>query len=95
MLNNSKIINTTTIYCSYYHAIIAREDCWFVTAVLKEQDHICLDRTLDVQQLLYEFFIPRDQEKIFCTIMNHFKQTGSVSYFEKLPNRLENSDELV
>jgi hypothetical protein len=76
------------LYCSYYHAHVERELCWFVTAALRSYEHISFDRTLDPATSLFEFFVPEDCEKYFLVIMASFEQQGLVRNLTKLPNRI-------
>jgi hypothetical protein len=75
-------------YCSYYQAHIPREYCWFVVAGLKGYDHVALDRTIDVKNSIFEFFVPIDMEPLFCELMEAFIVKGCVQNLKKLKNRL-------
>jgi hypothetical protein len=77
-----------TNLCSYYQAIIKREECWLLTATLRSFEHLCFDRTLDKTISMFEFFVPIEQEHYFIDIMKAFEQQGLVSELNKLPNRL-------
>lgn len=82
------------LYCSYYQAHVEREVCWFVTASLRSYEHVAFDRTLDPATSLFEFFVPTTTEKYFLQVMAHFESEGVVTNLQKLPNRLETSDEI-
>ncbi|HEV2601099.1 MAG TPA: hypothetical protein VGT41_02270 [Candidatus Babeliales bacterium] len=75
-------------YCSYYQATIKRKECWFFVAILHSYDHLCFDRTLDIDQSIFEFFVPASNEQNFLAVMQEFEAIGIVSNFKKLPNRL-------
>ena len=85
----------SSLYCSYYHAQVQRELCWYVTAALRSYEHISFDRTLDPATSLFEFFVPHSTEKLFLAVMAHFESEGLITNFQKLPNRLENLTEQV
>lgn len=74
--------------CTYYQAQIKPQDTWFVTSVLRSFEHLAFDRTLDVEQGIFEFFVPAESEKYFEDLMFHFEQLGIVSNLQKLSNRL-------
>jgi hypothetical protein len=76
------------MYSVYYQAQIQREQVWFITAVLRSYEHLAFDRTLDVQNSIFEFFVSPENEQYFIELFNYFKKQGIVTYLEKLPNRL-------
>ncbi len=75
-------------YCSYYQANVRRQDCWFLVSVLKSYENIAMDRTLDAEQSLFEFFVPETTEDIFLHVIKYFEQQGIVTNLQKVPNRL-------
>lgn len=79
-------------YCSYYQAHIKQSECWFFCGVIRSFEHLCFDRTLDVQQSLFEFFVLEEQEDYFAQVMDYFIKQGIVSNLQKLPNRLLDPD---
>ena len=79
-------------YCSYYQATIKRKECWFFVAILHSYDHLCFDRTLDIEQSIFEFFVPTSNEQNFLAVMQEFEAIGIVSNFKKLSNRLSVAD---
>jgi hypothetical protein len=76
------------LYCEYYQAHIQREACWFVTAALKSYEHVAFDRTINVAESIFEFFVAPATESCFVELMNYFQEQGYVSGLIKLPNRL-------
>lgn len=76
------------MYSVYYQAQVQREYVWFLTAVLRSFEHLAFDRTLDVKNSIFEFFVSPECEQYFLELFNYFKEQGIVIYFEKLPNRL-------
>jgi hypothetical protein len=82
-------VATQSLYCSYYHAHVQRELCWFVTAALRSYEHISFDRTLDPATSLFEFFVPKDCEQYFLEIMTYFQEQGLINNLKKIPNRLQ------
>ncbi len=82
-------------YCSYYQATIKREDCWFLTSIIRSFEHVVFDRTVDVQNSVFEFFVPESMEAEFLHIMRYFQDQGIASNLVKLPNRLMDAAEKV
>lgn len=75
-------------YCTYYQALVKRQETWFFTAVLRSYEHLTFDRTLNAEEGLFEFFVPPSGESQFEELMAEFAQRGIVSHVVKLPNRL-------
>ena len=73
---------------AYYQAVVHRQLAWFVVAALKTYDHLCFDRTIDIEKSMFEFFVPDDMEQLFLDVMHYFERRGLVSQLHKLPNRL-------
>lgn len=88
-------MESQSLYCSYYHAQVQRELCWFVTAALRSYEHISFDRTLDPSTSLFEFFVPKDCEQYFLAVMVYFQEQGLVCNLKKLPNRLQDLSQEV
>lgn len=78
--------------CLYYQAVVKREECWKLTALLRSFEHVCFDRTLDKEKSIFEFFVPDNMERYFLSIMEEFKRIGLVSNLQQLPNRLIDAD---
>jgi hypothetical protein len=76
------------VYCSYYQAHVVRAQVWFFVAILRSFDHVSVDRTLDVKNSVFEFFVPEAMEPYFLEIMASLKSEGIVHDINKLPNRL-------
>lgn len=76
-------------YCAYYQAVLKKEEALFVVGTLKFFDHVCFDRTIDKENLIYEFFVPPALEAEFLKIMEFLTHKGIVSNLEKLPNRIQ------
>jgi len=76
------------MYSSYYQAHISPAMCWFVTAALKSYEHLLFDRTIDVPNSVFEFFVAPSVEPWFLEIMAYMQEQGYVSDLKKLPNRL-------
>lgn len=75
-------------YCCYYQAKLVRKKIWYVTGILRYEDHWCFDRTLNKEQNILEFFVPLAFKSIFEHRMQYFIQEGLVEYCNELPNRL-------
>lgn len=82
-------------FCEYYRAEILRSEAWFVVAVLKSFDHLSLDRTIDVEKSVFEFFVPATTEPDFLNVMNLLQAGGFVQNLSKSSNRLSNPQEEV
>lgn len=82
-------------YCSYYQATIRREDCWFLTSIIRSYEHVAFDRTVDVERSIFEFFVPEAMEAEFLQIMHYFQEQGIAVDVVKLPNRLMDESEIV
>jgi hypothetical protein len=74
--------------CSYYQAKIDKKLTWFFVATFRSNEHLAFDRTFDVEQGIFEFFVPQDLEKDFLMVMDSYKDINLVSNLKKLPNRL-------
>lgn len=81
-------------YCCYFQAHIVKEQVWFVTSMLRGDDHIVFDRTVDLQRSIFEFFVPENCVDQFLNIMRLLQQHGVVHGLVELPNRLrvQNAD---
>jgi len=77
-----------SMYCSYFQAKISKQDAWFFVAVLRSWEHLVLDRTIDKQESIFEFFVPSCLEDQFLDLMHYFEKEGIVSDLKKLSNRL-------
>ena len=77
------------MFCEYYQAKINRPLGWFLVATLKSFDHVAFDRTLDKEESVYEFFVPKAFEKDFLGLMNFLKQENILLSLEKKENRLK------
>jgi hypothetical protein len=76
-------------YSAYYQAVLKKEEALFAVGTLKYFDHLCFDRTIDKDKLLYEFFVPPALEAEFLKIMEFLIQKGLILNLEKLPNRIQ------
>lgn len=74
--------------CSYYQAHVVPAQAWFFVGILRSFEHLCFDRTLDVEKSIFEFFVPQDLEQPFLALMHLFQERGIVTEFHSLPNRL-------
>ncbi len=76
------------MYCIYYQAHVRKYDCWFFVAALRSFEHMAFDRTLVVEENIFEFFVAPSMEPLFLEVMAYFEQAGMVTELQKLPNRL-------
>ncbi len=84
-----------TSYCCYYQAQVKRESVWFLSAILKSFEHVAFDRTIDVQESIFEFFVPAATENVFLDIMHYMQSEHIISWFKKSENRLLDSNQNV
>jgi hypothetical protein len=71
----------------YYQARVNRRFSWFVVAVLKSYEHVAFDRTIDVDQSIFEFFVPVDTHHMFVYVIERLEKEGLVTDRVCLPNR--------
>lgn len=76
------------LVCSYYQAHVQKEYAWFVVGGLKGFEYISFDRTVDVANSIFEFFVSPDLEDVFLEVMSSFEKKGYVNNLEKKENRL-------
>lgn len=76
-------------YCFYYQARILREKTWLFVALLRSVEHIAFDRTLDVKDNVFEFYVPADRQVPFLAFMEYMIQQGVALDLQELPNRLK------
>lgn len=75
-------------FCSYFQALVSRELTWLFVALLRSNEHLCFDRTIDAQVGRFEFFVPVENVTRFLTVMQGLEKIGIVSELQALPNRL-------
>ncbi len=79
------------MYSLYYQAQVKPETCWLFTGVLRSYEHLVFDRTLDVAQSVFEFFVPPLNEAEFIELIFLLEKKGLVRGLTRLPNRLGQS----
>ena len=75
-------------YSLYYTAHVVKAEVWFFVAILRSYDHVSFDRTYDVANSIFEFFVPIGMEPYFLEIMQVLEKEGVVDRLEKMSNRL-------
>lgn len=83
------------MYSIYYTAHIERPLVWFFVAILRSFDHVAFDRTHDVANSVFEFFVPEGMEPYFLEIMASLKKEGVVHSLQKHPNRLLDENQQI
>ncbi len=79
------------MYCKYYQAKVNIPYTWFVTGVLRSEEHLVFERTLaGSKNEILEFFVPQESEEKFIQIMEYFIEHGYASDFQEKENRLKN-----
>ncbi|MGA9530388.1 MAG: hypothetical protein WBQ73_00680 [Candidatus Babeliales bacterium] len=74
-------------YSLYYQAKIKKELCWLFVAGLRSFEHLAFDRTIDVAESIFEFFVSPEMEETFLEVMHYFKAQHIVIWFCQAPNR--------
>jgi hypothetical protein len=74
--------------CLYYQAHVVPRECWYFVAIMRSFEHLCFDRTYNVEQSIFEFFVPADQQQDFLELMSYFQKRGIIQRFEQYENRL-------
>lgn len=74
--------------CDYFQAHIPVDKVWFVTAVIRGYEHVAFDRTIDVHNSIFEFFVPRDMRVLFLDLMQNLQKKELITNLQELPNRL-------
>lgn len=75
-------------YCTYFQALVDREQTWLLTASLRSFEYLCFDRTIDKKLGRFEFFVPSDLKRQFLGVMDYFQQKGIVKDLHEIENRL-------
>ena len=79
-------------YCVYYTARLERSLCWMVSSCLRGTEHVSFDRALNVQESIFEFFVPADMEPVFLQVMQYLEGKQAVSELTKKENRFLTED---
>jgi hypothetical protein len=78
-----------SLYSLYYQAHVPRQYAWLLTAILRSYEHLAFDRTIDVENSIFEFFVAPGYDEVFCGLMNDLAQRGVIVNLVKLPNRMK------
>lgn len=81
-------MNQINNFCAYYQAKVDKPKTWFFVATLRSYEHLAFDRTIDVENGIFEFFVPIDLEEEFLKIMQYYQKINILYDLKKLPNRL-------
>ena len=74
-------------FCLYYQAKIEKSRCWLVSSLIRGTEHIAFDRCYDVQESIFEFFVPTEMEEVFLEVIEYLKKKEAIITFEKQENR--------
>ncbi len=78
------------MFCKYYQAKVNIPYTWFVTGVLRSEEHLVFERTLaGSSNQIIEFFVPQESAEKFLQIMQYFIEHGYVYNVEERENRLK------
>ena len=83
------------LYCHYYQAHVMRDQAWFFVAVARSYEHVMFDRTFDVHESIFEFFVPLDMEVHLLEIMDILQKQGVIFNVRKMENRLLDPNQIV
>jgi hypothetical protein len=76
------------LFSVYYRSHVQKEYAWFVVGGLKGFEYLSFDRTVDVNNSIFEFFVSPDLEDVFLEVIHYFEQKGFITCLEKKENRL-------
>jgi hypothetical protein len=76
-------------YCLYFQSRVKKEKVWFLTSVLRSCEHLVLDRTIDLENSIFEFFVPSDFRDEFISLMEFFEEKKIISDLSEIPNRFK------
>lgn len=76
-------------WCAYYQAWVKPSECWFLTSILRSYEHLAFDRTIDVENSIFEFFVPEQLVPFFETVMDQFAQRGTIKDLKRIENRIK------
>lgn len=79
----------TAAYSLYFHAEIKTDMLWFVTGVLRTENHWAFLRTLEGTKNILECFVAPDYVDAFTARMNYFIDQGLVFSCIQKPNRVK------
>ncbi|KKQ48326.1 MAG: hypothetical protein US69_C0027G0015 [candidate division TM6 bacterium GW2011_GWF2_38_10] len=74
--------------CQYYQAIVDVPHTWFVCGILRNEDNLVFERTLETDPRILEFFVTAEQEAEFLDLMHYFISCGYLESLQKMENRL-------
>lgn len=83
------------MFCQYYQAIVKKQECYFVSAILRSFENLAFQRTLEKDSSLWEFFVTKEKEEEFLQLFDFFCKKGLVSNLKKCTNRLLDESEEV
>lgn len=75
------------MFCEYYQAVVDVPYTWFIGGVLRNEDNLVFERTIDGSSNTLEFFVTKGQELEFLDLMNYLVKVGYIVSFEKKANR--------
>jgi hypothetical protein len=77
------------MYSEYYQAKVLKEKTWFLSASIRNESNVAFARAIKGDTGTFEFFVPKDQEERFLSLMDALKKRGIILSLEKKPNRLK------
>ena len=69
-------------FSAYYRAHIPRENVWFFVATIRSFDNLVFDRTVDVENSIFELYVSPDRVQEFEALIGWYQQHGYVQNLE-------------
>lgn len=79
----------TDMFCQYYQAIVHVPDTWFVGGLLRNEDNLVFERTMDGNSGVIELFVADEQEAELVDLLGYLVRAGYLLCFEKKENRIK------
>ena len=73
--------------CLYFVGKVERSKVWVLVSAMRATEHVCFDRTLDVQNSIFEFFVPEAMLPIFLQVTDYLKKEHVLLSLEQALNR--------
>jgi len=71
----------------YFIAKLAKNRTWFVSGCVRNLGHAALERALDPEKNIFEFFVAPNFASEFVALLAKLQQRGEVITFFEHPNR--------
>lgn len=75
-------------HCLYYQAHVQRKYCWFLVGILRSFENMTFDRTIDKENSIFEFYVPKLMKRHFEELLAFFMKEKIIFWYTQMPNRL-------